>query len=186
MTRVLRIAVLLAAVFAVPALSGCRHTPPAPTAPKHTKADMKYQAIYVEPFTVAAAGVKEEDPKPHVAAAQASCLGALTNSGLFDTVKLASPGDPKAGALIVKAELVSLRIVGGGARFWLGAMAGSSDMKFEVTLVDASTGANVGRSVVGADSNAFGGAWSMGATDRSLPGQVGAHVAEAVAFGAKK
>jgi hypothetical protein len=158
----------------------------APAGPKLTKEDMKYVAVFVDPFTIAAAGVKEKEPGPHLAKAQEACLGQLVNTGLFDSVKLGAPSAPVEHAIVVKAELVSLRIVGGGARFWLGAMAGKSDMLFNVTLVDAGTGAEIGKSSIGQDSNPFGGAWTMGGTDRSVPAETGGRIAEYVVFGAKR
>ncbi|OFX23307.1 MAG: hypothetical protein A2V77_00285 [Anaeromyxobacter sp. RBG_16_69_14] len=158
---------------------------PAPAALKLTKDDMKYATIYVEPFTIAPDGVAEKEPAPHVEKAQSACVGQLATSGLFETVKSRTLATKQA-AMIVRAELTSLRIVGGGARFWLGAMAGKSDMEFNVTLVDAQTGAVVSKSQVGDDTNAFGGAWTMGGTDKSLPGEVGARLAEFVVFGAQE
>jgi hypothetical protein len=158
---------------------------PGSAALKQTKGDMKYTTIYVEPFTIAPEGVAEKEPVPHVEKARSACVGQLASSELFETVKSPALATKQAG-LIVRAELTSLRIVGGSARFWLGAMAGKSDMKFNVTLVDARTGAVVNKSQVGDDTNAFGGAWTMGGTDRSLPGEVGAHLAEFVVFGAKR
>lgn len=147
---------------------------------------MRFKSIYVEDFRIAPAGVAENDPKPHIQNAQFSCIDSLVRSGLFDTVKLASASDAKEGALIARAELTSLRIVGGGARLWLGAMAGRSDMRFQVTLLDATSGAIVAKGDIGDDSNPWGGAWTIGGTDRSLPGEVGARLAEFVVFGAKK
>jgi hypothetical protein len=166
--------------------AACAHAPPPAPGVGLSKADMKFRAVYVEDFSIAPKGVAEDDPKPHVASARAACLEALGRSGLFDTVKPAAGDDPKEGALIARAELTSLRIVGGAARFWAGAFAGKSDMRFQVTLLDATTGAVVTKSEVSEDTNAWGGAWTMGATDKSLPGEVGTKLAEFVVFGAKK
>jgi hypothetical protein len=173
------------AVLVLGALACAGTQKPEDTGPKLSKQDMRYTNVFIEPFTISAAGVAEKEPAPHVSTAQAACLGALLNSGLFDTVKVGAP-PADTDAMVVKAELISLRIVGGGARFWLGGMAGKSDMKFTVTLTDARTGANLGRSTVAQDSNPFGGAWTMGATDRSVPGETGQAIAETVVFGAKK
>ncbi|HYD42509.1 MAG TPA: DUF4410 domain-containing protein [Anaeromyxobacter sp.] len=153
--------------------------------PRLTRADMKYQAVYVEPFVVAPAGVKEKEPARHVATAQSTCLDVLNRSGLFESVTLGTPEAQKAG-LLVRAELSALRIVGGGTRFWLGAMAGKSDMRFHVTLRDAHSGALVAISEVAEDTNPWGGAWTFGATDRSLPEEVGTRLATFVLFGARK
>lgn len=70
--------------------------------------------------------------------------------------------------LIVEPELISLRIVSGGARFWIGAMAGSSDVKLRMTLRDAKTNKVIGSPVISKQTGGMTGAWSMGATDKNL------------------
>jgi len=70
--------------------------------------------------------------------------------------------------LIVEPELLSLRIVSGGARFWIGAMAGSSDVKLRMTLKDAKTGKVIGSPVISKQTGGMTGAWSMGTTDKNL------------------
>jgi hypothetical protein len=157
-----------------------------PTGPTLTRADMQYSNIYLEPITISPQGVKETEPGPLLATTQPTCQDLLAKTGLFDNVKTTVPSPPGPGALIVRAELTSLRIVGGGARFWLGAMAGSSDMRLSVILIDAATNKPVGRSEISKDSNAFAGAWTFGGVDKDVPAQVGARLADFVIFSAKK
>jgi hypothetical protein len=165
--------------------AGCAHAPPPHVAPQLAKADLKFKEVYVEEFTIAPAGVAENDPKPHLQSARAACILALKDSGLFDTVNSGSAAGRKDGVLIARAELTSLRIVGGGARFWLGVMAGRSAMRFRVSLVDAATGAAVTGSEVG-DDTTWGGAFTIGARDHSLPERVGTQLAEFVALAARR
>src|SRR5689334_17671548 len=139
MTRRLDGLALFAAFTLLLTSTGCAHSPPAPVGPQLSKADMKFKSVYIEDFTIAPAGVAENEPTPHVRTAQASCMDTLTRSGLFDAVELPSPSGPREGAIVARAELTSLRIVGGAARFWIGAFAGRSDMRFQVTLIDAAS-----------------------------------------------
>lgn len=174
------------------ASGGCAHRPaekaeastPA-TAASAAKPDMKYKNVFLS-FTVSAKGVAETDPKGYLAEAQTACVEQLTSAGLFDAVRAASGADPKEGAVIVQAELTSMRIVSRAARFWVGAMAGNSDMSVHVKLVDAATGSVVDESDISGDTNAFAGGWSIGGADSSLPARVGGHVAEYVVFKTRK
>ncbi len=165
--------------------AGCAHAPAPRAAPQLAKADLKFKEVYIEDFTITPAGVAENDPTPHLDSARAACILALKDSGLFDNVNSGSAYGRKDGALVARAELTSLRIVGGGARFWLGVMAGRSAMRFRVSLIDASTGAIVTSSEVG-DDTTWGGAFTIGARDRSLPERVGVQLAEFVALAARR
>jgi hypothetical protein len=148
--------------------------------------DLKYQAVRLEPFTIAPAGVKEKDAEAYLRRSQETCARVLVKSSLFDTVATGDAegaGDP---GLVVRVQLLALNVVGGSARQWLGNLAGQSSMKVLVTLVDGSTGKAFASSVVEQDAQTAGGPWSFGATDRSLPAEVGTRVAEAAALGARK
>jgi hypothetical protein len=154
---------------------------------KMSKAEMKYSNIQVVNFTISSKGVQETDkPNEILAEAQTACATALANSKLFETVKTVSSAEKENSTLIVQGELTKLRIVGGGARFWIGAMAGKSEMAVYVKLINASTGLVVTESRIGDDSNPTSGAWSIGATDRALPSQVGNLIADLVVSTAKK
>jgi len=70
--------------------------------------------------------------------------------------------------LLVQPSVVHLRIISGGARFWGGALAGESHIDMDLKLVDAGSGEVVGAPRINKASGAFGGAWSVGASDRNL------------------
>jgi hypothetical protein len=72
-------------------------------------------------------------------------------------------------SLLVDLKIVDMRIASGAARFWGGALAGSSYMKILAQLTDGSTGQVVHEKILSSTTNAFGAAWTMGASDRSLP-----------------
>lgn len=73
-----------------------------------------------------------------------------------------------SGTLIVRSELVKLRIVGGGARFFTGAFAGDSFIDLDLTLIDGSDNSVIARPRIVKNAGAMGGAWSVGKTDRNL------------------
>ncbi len=73
-----------------------------------------------------------------------------------------------AGTLIIKPKLQSLRVVSGGARFWIGGMAGDSNIDMNLELVDGKTGTVIANPRINPSSSAIGGTRSVGATDRNL------------------
>jgi hypothetical protein len=81
----------------------------------------------------------------------------------------------------VKGSVVNMRIVSGAARFWAGPMAGSSDMSVRLTFTDAATGTVVREKLLSSANNPFGGAWTYGSTDRSLPADMGRIIGEYIA-----
>lgn len=182
-------------VLAVSLLSGaCAAQQPhsVPSVERLTRQDMKYQGVQVGPFTVAPAGVKASDPEAYLGKAQETCARVLSKSGLFETVAAgpaagaAEPAGAAGSTLVVRAQLVMLQVVTSGRQKWLGMLAGRSAMKVQVTLVDAGTGAVLGTHVVEQDGETAGGPWSFGATDRSLPAEVGTRIAEVAALGARR
>ncbi len=177
----------LALALALPllAMACATATPRKLSGPAVSREDLKYRVLYIEPFTITPAGVKEEDPKPALTEAQAMCVKLLSESNLFDAVRVGASERPDPG-LVVRAELASLRIVGGGTRFFVGAWAGDSDMRFYVSATDSVTGATVGKSEVSENGDAWAGAWTIGGTDSSLPEAVGTRVASYVLFTARK
>lgn len=157
-----------------------------PSVERLTREDLKYQAVQVEPFTIAPAGVKYPDPEAYLRKAQETCVRVLEKSGLFETVAEGPAANASDPTLVVRAQLVSLQVVSGGKKQWLGLLAGRSEMKVRVTLADARTGTVLGNTLVEQDAETSGGPWSFGATDRSLPAEVGTRIAELAAAGARK
>ena len=77
-------------------------------------------------------------------------------------------GNHTGRKLLVQPSLVSIRIVSGGARFWAGGLAGDSNIDLDLKLVDAATGAVVGKPRINKGSGGIAGGWTVGATDRNL------------------
>jgi hypothetical protein len=73
-----------------------------------------------------------------------------------------------AGTLTIQPELETLRIVSGGARFWVGAFAGDSHIDMRLRLIDATTGEQIANPRINMDSGGLAGAWSIGKSDQNL------------------
>ena len=73
-----------------------------------------------------------------------------------------------SGKLLVKSELVGLRVISGGARFWAGAFAGDSFVDVNLILEVAESGEQLSNVRVYRDADAMSGAWSIGKSDQNL------------------
>ena len=70
--------------------------------------------------------------------------------------------------LQIAPRIEHIRIVGPGGRFWLGAMAGGSDLVMHVDYRDSSTGEVIANPDFWKGNSAFSGGWSRGATDNQI------------------
>ena len=70
--------------------------------------------------------------------------------------------------LQITPVIKEIKFISGGARFWVGAMAGSSAVLMEVTLRDSSTGEIIANPEFYRDANAYAGGWSIGASDNKM------------------
>jgi hypothetical protein len=73
-----------------------------------------------------------------------------------------------SGKLIIKSDLVRLKIVSGGARFWAGAFAGDSFIDMDLTLVEAYSGEIISQVNIRRNASSMTGAWSIGKSDQNL------------------
>ena len=87
----------------------------------------------------------------------------------------------KKSTILVKVHISEMRIVGGVARAFGGPIAGSSYMNMEVYLIDAENGDTVRMKAISSANNAFGASWTFGATDKSLPSDMGHILGEYIA-----
>ena len=74
--------------------------------------------------------------------------------------------------LVIKPLIKQIKFIGGAARFWAGAMAGSSVIVIDVDFIDADNNKSVGKVGFVRKGNAYAGAWSMGASDNNMLTQV--------------
>lgn len=72
------------------------------------------------------------------------------------------------GTLVIEPRISQIKFIGGNARFWAGALAGSSAINMEVTYRDKETGEVVAQPKFYQHANAMAGAWSIGATDNVM------------------
>lgn len=170
-------------MFAVALLSGCggrkgvkSDDPYSPERLASTIRGLKYHRVIVHPYTV---DKSVDEPGTAAADCQKATLDFLAEKNIFASLKMATEAAADPDTLVVDADVQSLRIVSGGARFWAGAFAGSSHMTLMVVAKDSS-GATVGQRAVSDQNNAMGAAWSFGASDRGLPGDMGPLVADAI------
>jgi hypothetical protein len=163
------------------AIVGCSHhgssdDPYTPDRVATIRTQLKFHHVAVRGFTVSK---KVDDPGTALQDCHDSAVTFLKQKAIFSSVDMDAPASA-ADTLVADAEVEDMRIVGGGARFWLGSMAGSSFMHVRLTLRDASSNAVVYQRAIETDNNAFGAAWSWGATDRNLPGNVGVALADLI------
>jgi hypothetical protein len=132
--------------------------------------NLKYVHLVVGPFV----------PKPGladagelVAVSREALLGYLVPLRAFRGIAKDDGPFPPADTLVVQAELQDFRIVGGAARFFGGALAGSSYMIYAVRITEKSTGRLVASRVINSENNPMAAAWTSGANDRSLPSDMG-------------
>lgn len=78
--------------------------------------------------------------------------------------------DPQAskGTLVITPRIDDLRIVSGGARLWVGAMAGSSNIDLALDLAEESATSETFTAQISIDSGGMSGVWSGGSSDRNL------------------
>ena len=111
-------------------------------------------------------GIKADDGKMKEAA-EFETLYKTEIGQLFDSWT-ANPAEGSSGTLVLEGTLTGLRVVSGGARFWVGAMAGDSFIDMDLKLVDKSTGEELIRHRVYRDADSMTGAWSVGKSDQNL------------------
>jgi hypothetical protein len=150
-----------------------------------TRLDKTYTKVVLAEFTASKEITK--DYRDQVLECQNAARFILTDKKAFESVAMADPAKtPGADTLVLQAEITEIRIPSGAARFWVGAMAGNAYMHVKVKLVDGATGKVAREQLITSENNAWGAAWSWGATDRSLPKDVGAMVASYVGMVAGK
>jgi hypothetical protein len=75
---------------------------------------------------------------------------------------------PGASGLLIQPEIKEIKFIGGAARFWVGPMAGSSAVLMKTKYIDKKTGKIIAEPEFYRAANAFGGGFSMGATDNMM------------------
>lgn len=73
-----------------------------------------------------------------------------------------------ARTLIIEPRIDKVRFISGGARFWAGALAGSSRVLVKMKLIDKASGAVVAEPEFYQHAKGMAGAWTFGAADNSM------------------
>lgn len=74
--------------------------------------------------------------------------------------------------LVIAPTITELKFVGGGTRFFAGALAGSSAVVMKAILTEKETGKTVATPEFYAESGAYAGGWSVGGTDNAMLGRI--------------
>ncbi len=75
----------------------------------------------------------------------------------------------------MQPHLIKLRIVSGGARFWIGPLGGKSNIDIEFKIIDGSTEDVIAQPRIARRAGAWAGGWSIGKSDRNLQSYI-AHI----------
>ena len=146
---------------------------------KITPLEHRYSKLVFQEFT-ADSQISTDYPTA-LSECESAAMAAVISKNLFGAVEKERDGVKYNNALLVKGSVVNMRIVSGAARFWVGAMAGSSDMSVKLTFTDAVTGKVVREKLLSSANNPWGGAWTFGSSDRSLPADMGRIIGEYIA-----
>jgi hypothetical protein len=80
----------------------------------------------------------------------------------------AAPASGATRTLLIEPTITEIKFISGGARFWSGAMAGSSAVKLSARVTDQETGKVIATPEFYARAAAMGAAWSFGAADNAM------------------
>lgn len=147
---------------------------PAPPTPLATS----YQHIAV--FELEAKPELVKDYAESIKECQTTLVTSLRTMGKYARVEAAGP-DATYGenpTLLVKIKLNDMRIASFAARFWGGPFAGKSYMDMDMKLVDAATQNTVREEPFNSANSSWAASWNFGASDRSLPSDMGKIMAE--------
>ena len=142
-------------------------------APAVEKLSKKYDTLLFSAFTA-----KAEISKDYPEAAntlQHSTITALETEKQFKKVGTTTQDKSSTGdkTLLIKADITELRIVGGAARFWGGAFAGSSGVELDLQLIDGATNKVIRKEKISSWNSAWAASWTGGTSDVSIVNDMG-------------
>jgi len=162
------------AVLIVVALGGCatsqggKQAESVVQAPPVAPLEKPYGEIFV--YEIETTPALKSDYAEALKDCQSTLIVSLLRRNKYKRVEPARSSETYGkSALLVKLKVSDMRIASFGARFWGGALAGSSFMNIRMSLVDAGTQQTVREEDFNSSNNAFAAAWMMGSNDRSLP-----------------
>lgn len=88
--------------------------------------------------------------------------------GLLDEWNQAPARHDPPRRLLIEPRVEKIKFIGGGARFWAGALAGKSALLMRVRLSDADSGALIAEPEFYQHAAAMAGAWTVGGADNAM------------------
>jgi hypothetical protein len=153
-----------------------RQTPPALAA-----TDLAYKVVLFDPVDIPE-DLKKDNTK-YVDETEVLAILRLRATKAFTKVDQKTDAVPEEPYLVVKCVVVDHRIVGGGSRFMLGAMAGKSHVTYHVTIFDGKSKDLLNDTILSTANNAFAGAFLS--NDKKLVPYVGNVIADYIALRAR-
>ena len=153
-----------------------RETPPALAA-----TDLAYKVVLFD--TIEIPDNLKKDNAKYVDQSEFFAIARLRATKAFTSVDQKTDAVPAEPYLLVKCIVVDHRIVGGGSRFALGAMAGKSHVTYQVKLLDGKSGDLLHDTKLSTANNAFAGAFLS--NDKKLVPYVGNVIGDYVALRAR-
>jgi len=123
-------------------------------------------ATYELKRMVLSEAVRSDEAKVEVAGDLENVLRAKLQP-LIDKWKAAPAGD-RTGMLVIEPQLVSLRVISGGARFWVGPFMGDSTVDMDLLITEQGTAQQVAKPRITRNADAMAGSWSIGQSDQNL------------------
>lgn len=138
-------------------LAGCAtqiHPPAQPSGPLSTPLS-SFGKISLEPVTISPAYAGSGANQKALRKIQENLEKEYRAA--FPGIEVLGKGETASGAgVVIRPNVREIKFIGGAARFWVGAMAGSSAVLMDVDHVDLSTGESIGVGTVYAKASAFG------------------------------
>ena len=153
-----------------------RETPPAVAA-----GDLAYRVVLFDETDIPD-NLKKDNTK-YVNETQYAAIARLRATKAFTKVDSKSAGAPEEPYMLVKCIVLDHRIVGGGSRYMIGAMAGKSHVTYQVKLFDGKSGGLLNDTKLSTANNAF--AAGVLSNDKKLVPYVGNVIADYVALRAR-
>ncbi|AWI09005.1 hypothetical protein [Ereboglobus luteus] len=149
-------------------LSGCatQIRPAATQNPPPTEIFNQFARFEMSPVTLAPAYADSDTNKKALRKIQEHVTS--LSSPILNSWNHIGTQQPVGRTLSITPVITEIKFIGGAARFWVGAMAGSSAVVMRVTFTEKETGNVVATPEFYAVGNAMAGAWTVGGADNQM------------------
>jgi hypothetical protein len=161
---------LITALFCL-GLGGCVTTITGPAGPPQPAREKlgRFDAYELTPATIAPAYASSSANQKAKRKIDEELSGKMRM--VFNNLQVVEPGAPAKAeekTLRIEPAIKEIKFIGGMARFWVGPMAGSSAVYMQVLYRDMSTGEIIAQPEFYQKGGAWGGSWTIGATDNLM------------------